>query len=165
MAEDKDKGAEFIAPPTTLKDKVGDTPLSTEDLKAIERAQAVIAKLAERYVEVADADLSKLQAAAAAFQSDPANRARHLERLFQIGHDMKGQGGSFGYPLITTIANQLCRFIERLGDDIGNNEAAVVMLHVDALKVVISSKMKDADASEAKALLKGLEMVITKVGR
>ena len=52
MAEDKDKGEEarIIAPPTTLKDKVGDAPLSTDDLKAIERAQAVIVKLAEKYV-------------------------------------------------------------------------------------------------------------------
>lgn len=165
MAEDKDKRAEFIAPPSTLKDKVGDAPLSAADLRAIERAEEVIVKLSEKYVEVAGADLAELQAAAAKFQSDPANRSRHLTRLFHVSHDMKGQGGSFGFPLITIIANQLCRFIEKLGTDLGEGEVEVIMLHVNALKVVISNQMKDAETKEAKALLKGLELVIAKVGK
>jgi hypothetical protein len=36
-------------------------------------------------------------------QADP------LRRIFETAHDLKGQGTSFGYPLVTRIAQSLCR--------------------------------------------------------
>jgi chemotaxis protein histidine kinase CheA len=164
MAEKKGK-VEIIKPSRELKDKVGPIQPSAEDLRAIKRAEAVIASLKDKYLDVVDEDLANLQDAAIQFKEDAANRDQHLRRIFLIAHDMKGQGGSFGYPLITTISNQLCRFIERVEDNLEEADVEVVSLHVDALQVVIRDKMTKADSDQAKAMLKGLELVIEKVGK
>lgn len=164
MAEDQK--VEIIKASRTLKDKVGPIQPSAEDLRAIKKAEAVIANLAGKYLEVVAEDLQNLQAAAAKFKSDAANREAHLKRVFHIAHDMKGQGGSFGYPLITTISKQLCRFIEKVeGGALEDADIEVVSLHVDALQVVIRQKMTKADSDQAQALLKGLELVIAKIGK
>ena len=101
MAEDSKPTV--ISPPNTLRAKVGKAQPSAEDLQAVHRAEAAIASLATEYVDVVDGDLANLQAAADGLVSEPQNREAHLKRIFAIAHDMKGQGGSFGYPLITTI--------------------------------------------------------------
>ena len=33
-------------------------------------------------------------------------------KVFQIFHDIKGQGGGFGYDRIIVLGNDLCRLIE-----------------------------------------------------
>jgi len=159
MAEEN--GAKIFKPPSTLKAKVGAMGPSAADLQAIKRAETAIASLTDKYLEVVQKDLANLGAAADKLRTDTANRAQHLKRVFQIAHDMRGQGGSFGYPLITTICRQLCRFIEKV-DDIGEGEVEVVTLHVDALSLVIRAKMTKPDSQEAQAMLKGLELVIAK---
>jgi len=164
MAENEDK-AEIIKPSGALKAKVGPIQPSAEDLRAIKKAEAVIANLAEKYLDVVEQDLANIQAAAAKFKADAANRDQHLHRIFLVAHDMKGQGGSFGYPLITTICHQLCRFIERVEGNLEDSDVEVVSIHVDALQVVIRDKMTQADSDQAKALLKGLKLVIEKIGK
>lgn len=159
MAEQS--GAKVFNPPNTLKAKVGPMPPSAEDLRAVKKADAVIANLAGKYLEVVDQDLASLNEAAAKFRDDPAGRAQHLKRVFHIAHDMRGQGGSFGYPLVTQICDHLCRFIDRTAD-FGEGEIQVLNVHLDALNLVIRQKMQKADTQQAQALLKGLELVHAK---
>ena len=166
MAEDEDAKVEIIKASRTLKNKVGPLRPSAEDLRAIKKAEAVIANLAGKYLEVVEQDLESLQAATATFKSDAENRTAHLRRIYHIAHEMKGQGGSFGYPLVTTISKQLCRFIEKVEDgELEDADIEVISLHVDALQVVIRDKMTKADSQQAQAMLKGLELVIIKLGK
>lgn len=141
-------------------DKHEDSPLSPEQWQAIVRAQAAVDRLAETYVEVARADLVRLRAAAAGLRADPADRACHLARLFQASHDMKGQGATFGYPLITTIGNLLCRFIEKLGDPVCDDAIEAIACHIEALETVLREGIKDAGSESARALLESLDRAI-----
>ncbi|MCG8508451.1 MAG: Hpt domain-containing protein [Rhodospirillales bacterium] len=163
MAEDDE--AEIIRAPDTLKAKVGPVGPSAEDLRAIKKAEAVIANLAEKYVEIADLDLANLLKATEAFKTDPANRRQHLKKIFLIAHDMKGQGGSFGYPLVTAVCNQLCRFIETIENEPNPTESEIIPLYVNAVTVVLRGKIKDADSQQARALLEGLGLVYDKVAK
>lgn len=163
MAEDDE--AEIIKAPSTLKTKVGSVGPSAEDLRAIEKAEAVIASLADKYLEVAELDLANLQKATAALKADQDNREGHLRGVFLIAHDMKGQGGSFGYPLITAVCNQLCRFIEKVEQEPSPTETEVVSLYVDAVAVIVRGKLKDAESEQAKVLLDGLGMVYEKAAK
>ncbi len=161
MAEDD--GVEIIERENVLKDKVGSDGPSASDLRAIERAQAAIGSLASKYIEIADEDLANLTASANNMKSDPANRSKHLQRVYLLSHDMKGQGGSFGYPMITMVSNQLCRFIEKIGTEAGDVETEVVLLYVNALNVVVRGRIKDADNKQAQSLLSGLDLVSQKI--
>ena len=82
----------------------GDDDLLPElDPLALARAEAALAALSNNYLAWADADLTRLQGALAPFQPD---------LLFAVAHDMKGQAGTFGFPLITELAHRLCRLLE-----------------------------------------------------
>lgn len=136
---------------------MADRPLTDEERQAIARAEAVIAGLAGEYLVAAEADLAQLKAASVRLASDPAGRVSHLDRLFQISHDMKGQGATFGYPLVTAIGNRLCRFIEKRRESLDNAGVAVVLRHVEALERVIGERMKEPAMPAAEALLESLE--------
>src|SRR5262245_643426 len=64
------------------------------------RAQAAVADLAKDYAGWALADVARGRAALASAAAEPAHRAEQVEALFRVAHDLKGQGTSFGYPLI-----------------------------------------------------------------
>ncbi len=143
---------------------VPERPLTDEERQAIARAEAVIASLAGQYLAAAAADLARLKAAADSLKADPVGRGSHLDRLFHISHDMKGQGATFGYPLVTTIGNRLCRFIETRRETLGTAGVAVVLRHVEALDRVIGQHMKEPATPEAEALLESLERAAGDVG-
>jgi len=85
-----------------------------------------------------------------------------MHAVFQVSHDIKGQGGSFGYDLMTAIGNELCRLIEK-ADKIGAGEVAAVKIHIDALKLVIAEDLKGTGGKEGEKMLSGLQQVCDKI--
>src|SRR5258708_32088669 len=79
------------------------------DQEQLARAEAAVAALAVDYVAWATRDLAAMRDIAASLAA-----AADVDRLYAISHDVKGQGGSFGYPLVTAIAGSLCRFLKHL---------------------------------------------------
>jgi hypothetical protein len=85
-----------------------------------------------------------------------------MEGVFQVSHDIKGQGGSFGYDLMTAIANELCRLIEK-ADTITDSEVEAVKIHIDSLKLVIGEDMKGQGGKAGEKMLAGLQQVCDKL--
>lgn len=157
-----DNKPELITPPNTLKNKVGTGGPGAVDLDALERAEAVIASLTDNYLEWVQDDLKKLDDAYRILKTERDNDKENIDRVFQIAHDIKGQGGSFGYDLMTVIGNSLCRFTEDK-ETMNDAEINVVQLHIDTMKLVIANNMKDDGGTEGAKLLKGIELVVAKV--
>lgn len=156
-------GPEFIQPPNTLKDKVKVTEGGV-DLDALEKAEALIAGLQDSYLEWVEGDLERLQTFYGEAEGlDGAERRAKLGDLFSVAHDVKGQGGSFNYHLMTAIGNKLCRFIEKLPADIGRGHMEVVKVHIDAMRLVIAQRMEGEGGRAGENLMRGLEAVIAKV--
>lgn len=63
--------------------------------------------------------------------------------------------------MMTVVGDQLCKFIEKL-EAVGGREAAVIQLHLDALKLVIAKGMKGDGGEQGRQLLQGLRGVIAK---
>ena len=82
------------------------------DPAALARAEAALSALSGRYLEWAEADLARLEACLSLALAHPGEQALHLPQLFGIVHDMKGQGETFGYPLVSQLGNALCRLLE-----------------------------------------------------
>ncbi len=102
------------------------------------RAEAAVAHLAKDYARWALADVAKARAALTAARDDPAQRARHIETLFRVGHDFKGQGTSFGYPLITRIGHSLCTLTRARARDCQTQHLELAKSHIDAIDLVLS---------------------------
>ena len=97
--------------------------------------------MAGDYLEWVEEDLLNVNEVLANLKAaKKEDRPEHLERIFHFSHDIKGQGGSFGYPIMTLIGGQLCAFVESL-DGAGAAEIEVIELHIDAMKLVIAKRM------------------------
>ncbi len=153
---------QVIKPPSTLKAKVKTGGPGAVNPEVLERAEAVIASLSENYLEWVEEDLKKLDAEMAKLKAEPDKGREFLDRIFQISHDIKGQGGSFGYRMMTIIGDQLCRLVEKM-DEAGPSEIKVIDLHIDALKMVIAKRMEGDGGAEGEALFSGLDKVVAKI--
>jgi len=155
VADDK---LEIINPPNRLKEKVGDVELGAIDVEALEKAEQVIASLADSYLESVAQDIAKMDEAFGRLKAATGDRKQELDAVYQESFNLKGQGGSFGYDLMTGIGHELCRLIEGL-DHAGPMEVAAIKLHIDAMKLVIADDMKGTGREAGQKLLGGLQQV------
>jgi len=88
---------QVINPPNLLKSKVGSGGFA---LGAVDKAAKVIDGLRGEFEEIAKVEVVKLVAAAAALMAQPNDLAKRDE-VYKIAHELRGQGGSYGYPLVT----------------------------------------------------------------
>lgn len=91
--------------------------LLDEEGKALEKkAQTVIDSLQETFLagarESAKRLLSLLETAKT--KSSAEQGAFLKEFLYPIAHDLKGQGTTFGYPLLTSLAARVCAHINKV---------------------------------------------------
>ncbi len=161
---DDEPKAEVIIPPNTLKKKVKIGGPGAVDLETLERAEAVIADMTDNYLEWAAEDLAKIHRALEELKAEKTDRKDALAKIFQLSHDMKGQGGSFDYTLMTIVGGNLCKFIEKL-EDAGAAEVEVIQLHIDAMDLVIARRIKGDGGNEGVQLLKGLGLVAAKISK
>ena len=158
--------ARIIRPNLTLNSKVTVGGPGAVDEAMLEKAEQVIQNMSEDYLKWAKDDLARLAKAFAVLKAagggQDAETAAQLEAIFAVSHDIKGQGGSFDYQLMTIVGNQLCRFIENLGGKADANAIEVIELHVNALQAVMAHKLKGDGGAIGKKFLTGLEQVIAK---
>ncbi len=113
------------------------------------------------YLEGARKDLRDLGALISRLQSDPALWAAKRRDLQQIVHNVKGQGSSFGYPLMTRIGDSLLCLIksadEALAPDLG-----LIAAHVTALKTVLEYDVRGPGGPLGETLAGRLEDMVAK---
>lgn len=91
-----------------------------------------------------------------------------LQRLFIMGNitelafDVKGMGGTFGFPLLTHLAKSLHDFLNKVGVP-SPEQFDVVRIHIDALYLVLAQGIKGAGGKAEKQLVENLERAISKV--
>lgn len=115
------------------------------DPEALARAEAALNSLSSHYLSWAEADLASLRAALA----EGSNA-----RLFTIAHDMKGQAATFGYPLVTTIGERLCRYLDAHPEDADPAQLAVL---VGAIAQVLTQRLEGDGGAAGLSLLAQLD--------
>jgi chemotaxis protein histidine kinase CheA len=124
---------------------------------ALARAEAAVANLAANYATWALGDVAKARAALAAAIDDPAGRAPHVEALFRVGHDLKGQGTSFGYPLVTKIGHSLCALTRDRALQYDGKHLDLARSHLDAIDLILTKGIKGEGGKIGAELVAKLE--------
>ena len=140
--------ASQIKPDRRLGDKVGKTGGPTPE-QAVLRALNATGLLSKAYQGWAVDDL---QALWQAFQGSTAaghDADADVKKMFDIAHEIRGQGGSFGFPLITGIGDSLCKFLEPL-DSLTGRDLEVIKIHILAMKAVFHQNLKGDTGATAK---------------
>ncbi|MDP6430383.1 MAG: Hpt domain-containing protein [Rhodospirillales bacterium] len=157
-----DQSGKVIRPPNTLSQKVTVGGPGAVDAAALERAESVIANLAGDYIDWAKEDIKRLESIFNDLKSGSGDADKAITDIFQISHDIKGQGGSFDFPLMTIIGGQLCAYIEKRKEAVDAGVLEVIGLHINALQLVISQNLTGDGGAVGDQLLTGLEKVIEK---
>lgn len=106
---------------------------------AVASAEAAVAGLSDQYIGWVNDDLKRLDAAVS--KVTDGDNAEALRDVYNVAHDIKGQGSTFGYPLVTAISQLLCRYAE---DAIKQHkvDVAVIEAHVTALRTVVDNRIQ-----------------------
>jgi len=126
------------------------------DQEMVAKAEAVIAGLKGAYLDWVTEDLRRLEVLYAEVSAaELKTRGPLMQQVFTIAHDVKGQGGSFGYDLMTAVGNQLCRFIEAR-EDWPDGSLLLIRKLLDAMTLVLAEGLEGDGGAMGTALLADL---------
>jgi len=124
-------------------------------------AQEALNDMSEDYPDWVMAVIDELFEVHRRCVDDDINRKRYFERINTIAHDMKGQGGTFGYQLMTDFADGLYNFTST-GAGLTDSHVEIIKAHLDAMRIVIRERIEGGGGEIGNELKKGLEMSVAK---
>ena len=93
---------------------------------------------------------------------------RALADLYRISLDLKGQGASFGYEIVSVVGASLSDFLAPIRDTkatLTPLQLEVVNAHVGAIRAVISEELKGEGGAAGQALVNGLAQIVEKANQ
>jgi chemotaxis protein histidine kinase CheA len=106
-------------------------------------------------------DVAKLVVAATALLRAPNDQEKR-QTVYMLAHELRGQGGSFGYPLVTRFGDQLCRYLDA-ADILDAKALVVVKAAADAMAVVINNGVSGDGGDTGRQLVAMLDKVVAQV--
>lgn len=160
-----------IRPPKPLRSKVRTEGPGLVTAAVLERAQATADAKSADYPAWALADLRRIEATVGelrkAVEDGTGDIRRIKERLYRQCYRMRGQGGTFGYGLVTDIAARFCHLIEGI-DSVDARGVESLRVHLDAMRLVVGRRLTGDGGETGGKLLEGLrsvrEMMLGKEG-
>ncbi len=150
--------------PNLLATKLGGQPGEgiREDL--IKAAEAKVQELVADYLAWVGGDLATLEGVLDELVPTSPRAADLLGRAREILHNMKGNGSTFGYDLITEIA-QSGGEILRKQQAIDDTRREALRHHVAALRVVVDKKITGPGGEPGKRLMGRLHAIAAPFGQ
>ena len=125
---------ELIETRNHLKERTA-TPAGRAPQEMVADAGQKVAALADAFLDIIDESIRAMQTLAARLGTSAETDDPLLARIYRIAHEVKGQGETFGYGLISTIGQSLCCLLER-ADPQERRLPASIVTHLDALSLV-----------------------------
>lgn len=163
----KDDGAttnwfEIFEPPNILQPKVSNgVGMTPEEMLAA--AQAVVESLHNEFNSALQTTIDELARLRDQLSQPDCDVERVLKEVYHLSHDVKGQGRTFGFDLVSAIAQSLCALIDRV-DRAHPKLAASLNTHIDALRLVVKRRIKGDGGEVGTQLVKSLWHEVEVVG-
>lgn len=130
--------------------------------KRLAAADQKIANVASGFADWTIADIVTAQTELARLESGESDETS-LQTIFRISHDIKGQGGTFGFNLATQIAGLLCDFIRTATAVPSKDQLAVIQAHLGALQMIIKQNIKGDGDATTQQLVEKLALAVSRV--
>lgn len=140
-----DVRAIYFRPANRLRDKLGPNALRGRvdfDPLIIYAAEEKIKKLVGDYAEWVNKYLKSISASQQALLEGAKESGKHILNINNIAHELRGQGGTFDYPLITAFSKSLYEATKDSNAMVTENKLKLIEAHVDAIRAVFKGKIK-----------------------
>ena len=161
---DKPTDVWFFRLPNHLKEMAGGMGVSGPGelpMQLLAEAEAQLERAGLDFTQSAGEYLGNLSKLCDEAMNDPSGRQRYFEEINLVAHELRGQGGTFGYPLITVLG-KLLYDSTRPGCRDDDDGVKVIRAHIDAMRAVIREKIAGDAGEVGRALLQSLQAVIDK---
>jgi len=151
----EDKGVKYFPPPKTLRRKIGKG--FEFDLNQMAQVQKEVNAWSENFQDWTKEYIERLQSARAACGPADQKRRRALFGEMNImAHELRGLGGTFGFPLVTSVARSLFD-LTQFSLDQSDDCVSLVGTHIDTLKAILREDVRDEGDAVSQALVEELE--------
>ena len=122
---------------------------------ALQRESAGFVSWGKRYLE-------KLSTQVEMAKEQDKDRSSNFEEINLVAHELRGQGGTFGYPLITLFAKSL---YESTKAPCKTDDTAleIAKAHIDTMRAVIREEIEGDGGELGQQLFKSLKLAIAKI--
>ena len=123
----------------------------------LHRAERALASLRDQYEQWVLRDIAHLEELADQGRAAPTDGEwrKCLREMQRLVHDMRGPGGTFGYPLVSSAAASLVDLLKRR-DMNAAHAARLVRLHSDLIERIVASRIEGDGGKTGQQILKRL---------
>lgn len=109
----------------------------------VHRAERAVASLKEQYLQWVEQDMTHLDELVTHYMTaDTAEEAQaSILEMRRVVHDMRGQGGTFGFPLVSSVAGALVDILKRR-DTNRVRMTRLIRLHADIIGRIVASRIE-----------------------
>jgi chemotaxis protein histidine kinase CheA len=126
------------------------------DPEAVTRAESIVASMSEEYLDWLRADLDELDGTL----SEARGSVRAVDQLRRKAHDIRGQGGSFGFPLISEVADALYKVMVSQDDILSAEGETLTRGLFETLRLVVERQARgDGDIQTREAVARAVTSV------
>jgi hypothetical protein len=157
---DHETKVQIINPPNKLKAQIDDgRPTKGFDPNLLAKAEKAVEDLKPQMEIHVKAEVVRLNEFMGKVVATQAQDRKILEDMFRVSFELKGQGTSAGYNLVTRFGDSLCRYIENLKQP-GAKEIAIMKAHVDSITAITGRGIKGDSNPIGMAIVAELEKVV-----
>lgn len=147
--------------PNTLKAKIGNAPGPDLD-QIVAEAEKALDGMREQSRGWLQDYFDAFSAAMEDFQAGKVPGSEAIERIRKTAHEIKGQGTTFGYPLLTAVGHRLQTWIER-DPQAAARHPEVAAAHIDFMRLVFNGGIHDLGGAKEAELIAALDDAVGKI--
>ncbi len=143
-----------------LSDKIGAYNLKgipEIDPDLIAQAESKIENMAGDYADWVTKSIRQLSGSLGLLAKGEGDSKALMIKLNTLAHEFRGQGGIFGYPLVTRFGKSLYEATRDPDIAVSNRHIDFYKAHVDAINAVMNEKIKGDGGDIGRSLLEGLK--------
>ncbi len=125
------------------------------------RIETAIAQSTDTFSKDVLGKLRAMRALVREAEEDEFQRIFIMSNIADLAFDVKGMGGTFGFPLLSALAKSLQHFINKIGLP-NTQQFQVISIHIDALYLVLAQGVTGAGGETEKEMLATLRKAVEK---
>ncbi|MEP4377464.1 MAG: hypothetical protein ABJ215_13550 [Alphaproteobacteria bacterium] len=164
MAEESHQNGAYqlITPPNLLKAKVGKGGMGGIDPDLIKHAETVIGAMGDEFAETVSNEILRVLELAMDLEAAPDEAESVMKKVRKVANELRGQGGTYGYDLISDVSDCLFRYTDRLSSAAELNPD-VLRAHADAMRAVVKNDVRGDGGQVGIDLVESLKALVARM--